>query len=72
MISISIQADRRDRFNYSGGRKMQSRGKTRDRRKQSSIFQFDDTEKVPGQRQQIDVSKALLTDECKIEYLRRQ
>ena len=33
------------------------------------IFQFDDTEKVPGQRQQIDVSKALLTDECKIEDL---
>ena len=33
------------------------------------IFQFDDTEKVPGQRQQIDVSKALLADECKIEDL---
>ena len=33
------------------------------------IFQFDDTEKVPGQRQQIDVSKALLADECKVEDL---
>lgn len=31
------------------------------------IFQFDDAEKVPGQRQQMDVSKALLTNECKIE-----
>lgn len=31
------------------------------------IFQFDDAEKVPGQRQQMDVSKALLANECKIE-----
>ena len=31
------------------------------------IFQFEDAEKVPGQRQQMDVSKALLANECKIE-----
>ena len=31
------------------------------------IFQFDDAEKVPGQRQPMDVSKALLANECKIE-----
>ena len=56
-------------FHNSGSRTMQQRGQKRCRGKQDLYFPIDEREYVPGQKQQIAVTKDLLDDEADISSL---